>query len=138
MKKSEFAYLAGLVDGEGSICLVRSSKTAKFRWPCLSISNTTPNIIDWCKQTFGGSVVHKPKKQVHHSDAYEWRLRNKPMLFHVLANICPYMLVPEKVRRINLLLSEYDSCTPRNGKYTPNQLTQKQDFENRFFHPSEP
>ena len=47
--------------------------------------------------------------------------------------VFPYMREPEKIRRARLLLYEYKSVTPRNGKYTPTILERKKEFETRFF-----
>lgn len=42
------------------------------------------------------------------------------------------MRVKAKTARIDLLLSEYDKVTPKNGKYTADMLSAKLSFEKRF------
>lgn len=52
------------------------------------------------------------------------------------AGILPYMKEPEKIKRAQLIVNEYKQLTPRNGKYSKEQLSKKLNFEERFFHPS--
>ncbi len=133
----KYAYLAGIIDGEGTIGICRTSR-GKYRAPYISVSSTTVELIEWLHQFLGGTVCrHKPYKK-QHSHAYSWRLRAKESVFSTLRSILPYLVVPEKIRRANLILREYDMCTVRNGKYTKTQRTIKLDFEKRFLHPSKP
>ena len=56
----------------------------------------------------------------------------------MLERIVPYLRVPEKVNRANLVLTRYKDVTPRNGKYSDVQHETKLEFEYSFFHPSTP
>jgi hypothetical protein len=56
----------------------------------------------------------------------------------MLERISPYLRVPEKVSRANLILTRYKAVTPRNGKYSEVQRGSKLEFEYSFFHPSTP
>lgn len=51
LSDQEWAYLAGLIDGEGAVNIDRTVKQqgryTVYR-PSLSISSTTPVLIDWC------------------------------------------------------------------------------------------
>lgn len=54
----ELGYFAGIIDGEGSICVVKDStrgvgkETYSLR---LSIVNTSKEMIDWIAERFGGN-----------------------------------------------------------------------------------
>lgn len=124
--------MAGLLDGEGTIGISRSDTKGRFRAPYISITSTTPEIIEWLKNTYGGNVSIQKTYQAHHKQAWSWRLRNLPQIFSLLENVLPYMLEPEKIRRGKLILNEYKLVTPRNGKYTPIMLQAKIDFEKDF------
>jgi hypothetical protein len=56
----------------------------------------------------------------------------------MLKRVAPYMRVPEKVHRANLILVRYKAVTPRNGKYSDRLKHDKLEFEQLFFHPSTP
>ncbi len=46
MTDIESAYLAGIIDGEGTITL---TKDGEFRYPAVSVASTTIEILEWCK-----------------------------------------------------------------------------------------
>lgn len=132
MKKSILMYITGLLDGEGTITL---EKSGKFRHPLISISNTSLAILDTINSFHKGTIKKCHKQKEHYLQAYEWQLRsNKAITF--LQRIYPYIIHESKKYRASLILNEYKSVTPRNGKYSKEQLVKKQDFEYRFFHPS--
>jgi len=66
MKEQDLYYTAGLIDGEGSICLSIQRKNQN-RSPVISVSSTTYEIPLYLKETHGGSISkHKVYKE-HHS-----------------------------------------------------------------------
>lgn len=123
--------MAGLLDGEGTIGISRGNKS-KYRSPYISVTSTTKEIVDWLHDTFGGIVSAHKVYQEHHKQSWIWQLRNKDQVFRVMEMVKPYMLEPNKKARITLVLNEYNSVTPRNGKYTDDMTTRKVAFEERF------
>lgn len=127
----KIAYVAGVIDGEGSITLAREKKH-NFRRPRISISSCDLEIIQPAVDLFGGSITAKKSKQKeHHLQAYEWRLYGRKAL-KALCVLVHYMKSPNKIARSWLLIQEYDSVTQRNGKYNEQQMKEKLDFEHRF------
>lgn len=129
---TKYIYMAGLLDGEGTIGISRSDTKGRFRAPYISVTSTTPEIITWLHENFGGTVSKHKIYQDHHKQSWSWRLRNVPQVMTLLENVLPYMLEPEKIRRGRMLLDEYKVVTPRNGKYSSDMLTKKLEFESRF------
>lgn len=125
------AYTAGLFDGEGTVTLYRA-KANQNRTPAVSVTSTTKPIMDWLKENYGGNVCKQKVYKEHHKQSWSWRCTGRKAL-DFLERIVPYMLETEKVRRATLILTEYENLTVRNGKYTPEQLAAKKDFEARFF-----
>jgi hypothetical protein len=126
----EAAYAAGILDGEGSISLTRVRKN-RYPSPQVSVSTTDPELLDWFRARFGGSIVRKPSYKPTHSQSYEWKVTDREAL-RVLERMRPYMVIERKKRRCDLLLAEYLACTPRNGRYTQEQLERKQLLIERF------
>lgn len=126
------AYAAGLMDGEGSVTLPRYNKS-EFRYPLVSVSSTTKELVDFLKQQFGGCISSKKEdRDSRHKKAYQWAVaRNEALRF--LAKVLPHMKEPEKIRRGQLILDEYLAVTPRNGRYTHEMRKAKLDFQERFF-----
>lgn len=48
MTNEQKAYIAGIIDGEGSIMLFRFHNN-QFPSPCISISSTTIELLKWIK-----------------------------------------------------------------------------------------
>lgn len=55
----EAAYVAGLIDGEGSVSLTRRHRNDK-RQLVVSISNTERNLLEYVKQVVGAGRIIVP------------------------------------------------------------------------------
>lgn len=130
----KLAYLAGLFDGEGTITL-SLEKTRSFRYPVISMSSTSRNLLELCKETFGGHISTHKTYQAHHKQSWSWKVSHDSAI-DTASQLLSYLHEPEKRRRITLLLSTYKSVTKRNGKYDANSKAAKLAFEHEFFHPS--
>jgi hypothetical protein len=130
------AYTAGIMDGEGTITLSKLSSTSKFRSPVITVSSTTHCLLTFLQENYGGTICTHKIYQQHHKPSWSWMLRyNNTITF--LENVLPYMREPNKVYRGDLIVNQYKSVTPRNGKYTDEMLLAKTKFEYDFFHPSD-
>ena len=119
----EKAYLAGLVDGEGSITLSRAHRN-EMPSPELTITNTCQSLVEWVKQiTNCGLIISRSPRRPHHKPAFVWSVGKTDKCLNLLQEIRPYLRV--KDRQADLLLNRYKASTPRNGKYTPAVLEEK-------------
>ena len=135
MKNIVHAYTAGVIDGEGTITLSRLPNR-EFRYPCVSVSSTTIEILDFLKENYGGTVSHHKTYQKHHKQSWSWKIMNRNAI-NLLTDIQDLLLDPIKSFRASLITTNYIALTPRNGKYTLEQRTKKLAFEQEFFHPSD-
>jgi hypothetical protein len=71
----ELAYMAGIIDGEGSIFLANESNVKKSFVLRVSVSSTDRILIDWINDRFDGNtcVGSKNKHKPNYSTAYHWR-----------------------------------------------------------------
>jgi len=69
---NDLSYLAGLVDGEGSVGWHSSGKGRK-RF-VIEIKMTDEALIDWLCNTFGGHKQYRPSKKWQ--DQWRWRIQN--------------------------------------------------------------
>ena len=114
------AYIAGLIDGEGTISL---SKKHKFdnRQLVVSISNTERNLLNYVQETVGaGRITNKRTSRVNHTPSFTYSISNRQAL-DLLKQITPY-LKSYKFGRATLVLDHYVRLTPRNGRYTAKQI----------------
>jgi len=130
MKLDQAAYLAGLIDGEGTITLSRRHSNER-RQLVVSIVSTEREIVAWARETIGaGKVTRKRTSSIRHAPSFTYSISNRQAL-EVLRQTMPH-LRSYKRRRAELALERYVSLTPRNGKYSPDLLAARQLFELRF------
>lgn len=127
----EKGYIAGIIDGEGSICLT-TKRIGEFRSPSISVASTTYELVEYLKNKIGGNISIKTKSQEHHKQSWVWAIGTN-LTLELLEEIQNYLLVPEKKYRANLLTAKYKQVTVRNGKYSEEKLKEKLAFEEEFF-----
>lgn len=96
MRKTDLAWVAGIVDGEGCIC-IRKVK-GRYYFLQLSVGMTDASTIARLKSFFGGNIHTKPGKKVQHKTCYIWNVGSdqavsclkklKPYLFTKLEQAC--------------------------------------------------
>ncbi len=135
MESTDIAYIAGIVDGEGTITLSKINKDDTWRTPVVSVSSTTYEILSYLQSLLGGSISKHKVYQDHHKQSWSWKVTARQALA-VTQLVSGYLLEPDKRRRAILLNDKYLSVTPRNGKYSESLADTKREFESEFFHPS--
>jgi len=136
MKEADKSYVAGIIDGEGTITLPKQSTESDFRSPSVSISSTDIEILDFVQSRFGGYISKKTKRRDHYKQPYQWKVDYNGAI-ELLKNTINYLNCPEKKRRANLILNHWKDITPRNGKYSKEQKKLKLKFQKHFLHPEE-
>ena len=101
MTETEIAYLAGMIDADGTITLLKNSKATTLK-PKLQVSNTDTRIMDWLMLKIPEGIVNKRKKQPRHKIAYLWRLEGLRIL-EILKRLQPHLII--KINRCGTLIS---------------------------------
>ena len=57
----EKSYLAGIIDGEGSIMLLKFHKN-QFPSPCISIASISLELLEWVKKKTCVGIIKSKKK----------------------------------------------------------------------------
>jgi hypothetical protein len=127
---ADAAYLAGLIDGEGTVALSRRH-AGERRQLVLSISSTERDLLDWTRQATGvGKITRKRSISTKHAPAFTYAVANRQALA-ILEQVSPY-LRSYKALRARLVLDHYLAVTPRNGKYSPCLALRRCEFEDVF------
>jgi hypothetical protein len=127
LSEKDAAYLAGLIDGEGTVTLSRKHKNEN-RQLCVSIASTEKCLLDFVLSVTGvGKITNKRKSKHHHAASFTFAVYNRQALA-LLEATRPY-LKSYKRHRAHLILQNYLSVTPRNGKYTKELLDKKRELE---------
>jgi 3',5'-cyclic AMP phosphodiesterase CpdA len=130
LRQSEAAYLAGLIDGEGTITLSRRHANER-RQLVVSVVSTEREIVDWVLSTVGaGKITRKRTVAMHHSPSFTYTVANRQALA-MLRQATPY-LRSYKRARARLAIVHYVNLTPRNGKYSPEMDAARCQFEANF------
>jgi hypothetical protein len=117
LQDSEAAYVAGIIDGEGTITLTRIHR-GENRRPVVSISSTERPLLEYVRLVVGaGRITNKRRSRTHHSASFAYVISSRNALC-LLSQVTRY-LHTYKFDRANLLLTEYLRLTPRNGRYSP-------------------
>lgn len=132
MTETEKSYIAGIIDGEGSIMLMKFHNN-QLPAPCVTITSSTLELLEWIKDTIkAGSIKGKknynPEK---HKNSYTYELKYDKAI-ELLKEISSYLIIECKRKRADLIIHNYKENTSRNGRYTPEQLTNKERFYNEF------
>lgn len=128
--KIALAWTAGIIDADG--CVTMRGARGVSRCPQIVVDNTDREILDELVRLYGGSLIIKKKTKEHHRQAWTWRLHGSNNILDFLEQVLPFMRCRVKVDRGTLLVSEYRSVTPKNGRYTDAQKEAKADFVQRF------
>jgi len=141
MNKLTAAYLAGLIDGEGYISILKNKKdTYKdgFRHQAvLKIVMTDKEIIEWLYNGFGG--LFEPRKGIgNRKDSYCWVLKNNKNLIPFLLKVTPYLKVKRKQANIliefNKTFGQYQIVKNKSGGVHKELSNQTREQRESLYH----
>jgi hypothetical protein len=80
LDQTDAAYIAGLIDGEGTVTLSRRHRSEN-RQLVVSISNTDRPLLEFVLDTVGaGKITGKRTCQPHHTASYTYTISNRQAL----------------------------------------------------------
>lgn len=124
------AYLAGLIDGEGTITLTRMHRHENRRL-VVSISNNDVSLLKFVKAKVGaGKITTKKTYSERHARSFAYQISSRQAL-ELLRKVASY-LKTYKAERAKLALNDYLRLTPRNGRYKPDVAASRREFEFRL------
>jgi len=124
------AYVAGLIDGEGTITLTRVHRRENRRL-IVSISNNDASLLRFVKVTVGaGKITSKRTYSERHACSFTYQISSRQAL--ALLRQVAQFLKTYKAERAALVLSDYLRLTPRNGRYRTDVAASRKEFELRL------
>jgi hypothetical protein len=115
------AYVAGLVDGEGSIVIGCSHRANRLpnHWLQVGITNIDKELIDWLLNTFGGHLSDYSHRPRH---CWVWRVMgNEAKQF--LQSILPYLRIKKKQAEIAIAFQDHSAqYSLKSNKERVNEL----------------
>ena len=95
------------------------------------MASTDRELLEWFRFRVGGSIIQKRTYEPQHALSYDWKLTDRRAL-EFLKVVRPFLVIKRKIARCDLLLVQYLTCTPRNGRYTSEMASRKRDLIERF------
>lgn len=94
--KTEKAYAAGLIDGEGCICINYNKPTGLKKYgqfyPMVTVHITDVNVLKWLQSIWGGSIKTRKKGEEHWKPSYDWKIQSTRAI-EFIQEIQPYMII---------------------------------------------
>lgn len=127
------AYVAGFLDADGSVSLHRDRKDKPdyMKTPSVEFYNCDKNILEKIQEKWGGNIKTKTPRKNNHNISYTLTIRENKAL-ELLISVFPFMMHEKKKTRASLLIEHYKKCTPRNGKYTIEEIEKKNWLNEQF------
>lgn len=113
----ELAYLAGIIDGEGTIGLhERQGIGEKKRW-CIRfiVTNTDFRLIQWLIDNFGGNFYKKTPKVAKWKVSYVWTIYDTKKCYDLIKKIKPYLVL--KNEQADVVIKFQDSLMKLEDGY---------------------
>lgn len=130
LSASTAAYIAGIVDGEGTVTLTRPH-AGDHRRLFVCVSNNEVAILQFLQTSLGaGKITGKRIYSDRHRPSFTYQVSSRQAL-ELLRQIAPYM-ISYKAVRARLALKRYLDLTPRNGKYSEELRAARERFEAEF------
>jgi hypothetical protein len=111
IRREDIAYMAGFIDGEGTITLNLGS-SGKWWSPYVGVINTDFNVMDFFAKIFGRRASLKKDKRLGRNDAYGVEITSLREVYEFLQIIYPYLRVKKEQAK---LLLEY--CKLRLARF---------------------
>jgi hypothetical protein len=126
----ETAYVAGIIDGEGTITLT-ATHAGENRRLVISVASTERQLLEYLQQIIGvGKITAKRTYSARHTPSHTYTLTSRQALT-LLHQITPHLRTYKR-QRAELLLRNYLIMTPRNGKYSPALRAARTAFEDEL------
>lgn len=116
---TQIAYLAGIIDGEGSIYIGNFSSNpktgAKYYQTNMEVTNCDKNLMDWLYNTFGGRIYkynERQKPQNSRQNYYRWIVTGN-CLTHLCEILLPYLIC--KKRQCEIMIKMRSTFSGRGG-----------------------
>lgn len=123
--EKQLAYMAGIVDGEGTIVLVSCYSVSKGkkreRYAIrIQVYNNDPSLMVWLTENFGGSFS-SVKRRGNRATSYQWGISHAKAAI-LARELIPYLVI--KSRQAQILVN-FSSTMRRTGrKGTPENILQ--------------
>lgn len=133
----KLSYLAGIIDGEGSISIEIQSQSIRHNRKCdyyslrLIVTNTSLTLLNWIVFNFGGTLRKRKLYASNHKQCYTWSLCS-----HNAANLLKaceiYMII--KKPHVAVFYEFSTTMTKANSRLSDELLSYRKDMYLKLKH----
>ncbi len=134
-KHAILAYTAGIVDGEGSIMILKTSSPSTTRGYTyqlkVAVTNTNEWLVQWMKFQHGGGISMQIPKNPKDKNVFHWRVTAK-QAYRFLKDIEPYLILKRNQAELALKFQEHRKkgktllTDEENAVYEAQRITMKE------------
>lgn len=130
------AYCAGIIDGEGSICVTKTkpmqNRTNPLHAPLIRVGMNREEPMKFLKETFEcGNIFYEGvrKDRPNEKPMYRWVVTNREMVVNVIDMILPFLLVKKEQALLvkEMCLGWVLAYSKKKGTY-PEEIQRREDF----------
>lgn len=118
---TDYAYLAGLLDGEGWF---GSAKSNNSYAPRIQIGMTNYDVLFWCHTRFGGHIHDMGSSRVGIKQAWKWNMSSNAIRTHI-PHTLPFLKV--KQQQGLLVVDWLTNWSNTHGQRLSEELRSKQE-----------
>jgi hypothetical protein len=131
----DWARLAAFIDGEGTIYINRQ-KGQSFNtrhYLTVVITNTSPLLIQWLQQTFGGSVFNVKISGHSKKPIMRWQL-NELQAAVIIEHCMDYFIIKREQAKVAMAFIELKTTSYRGSKLPSEVLAQREALAQEIQH----
>ncbi len=121
MDQKTAAYIAGIIDGEGSIGVMKfkpklaSGEKSVGYLEYLKVANTDYRLVAWLKDKTGvGCIYAESRKKANHRQVYTWHVSSL-RFYELLKQVYPYLVIKREQANLIFLFRETRQQRYRQG-----------------------
>lgn len=103
MLLEERAYMAGIVDGEGSIGVRRR---LRYITPILQVTNTRKDLLEWLVLRCGGAIYVNKEERDGRKQLYSWQTFGRKAQA-IIREILPYLVIKRQQAELALTIRQF-------------------------------
>lgn len=132
----KLSYLAGIIDGEGSISIEIQSQSIRWDRKCdyyslrLLVINTNLPLLNWIQENFGGTIRQRPDVP-NRRRCYRWNICSHNAA-EILKACQPYMIVKKDHTEVFIKFAE--TMTKANVRLSDEMLSYRKKLYHQLKH----
>jgi hypothetical protein len=120
LTKTALAYIAGIIDGEGSIFI--TNHTGRSTRLFVAVSNTKFELLDYLRNCFGGSIVtSKRASGLNQKQCWQWQAKDR-IAERALKSVFPFLRLKKEQAELALKFRSLINSKQGSKRLTEDEL----------------